>query len=112
MKEIFDINADELDQYLDEGKAVVLLIWKKHCSLCARFKPFFKELPEEYPDIQFLMMNMMETMENLRLAERYEADTTPIIPVFCEGEHLGTFVGLYEEDEFKSRLEEILEKNC
>jgi GTP-sensing pleiotropic transcriptional regulator CodY len=57
-------------------------------------------------------MDMYETMENLRRAEQYEESITPIIPVFCNGDHLGTFVGYYSYEDFTSKLDEEIEKNC
>lgn len=113
MTEIIEINEEKLDSYIEKGNLVLLLIWIKRCDQCDAFKPVFKELREYYPDATFLTMNMLASMENLRRAEEFEIDTTPIVPVFCKGEHLGTFVGYYSLDEFRSKLEEIRsEKEC
>ena len=108
---IIDINAEQLKSYLEQGGVVVLLIWIKRCDQCAKFKPVFQQLPEFYSDIIFCM-NMFETMENLRLAEQYEKEQTPIIPVFCGGEHLGTFVGYYSFEDFRAKFDEIVKENC
>jgi thioredoxin-like negative regulator of GroEL len=107
---ITDINADQLESYLQEGGTVVLLIWIRRCDQCAKFKPVFQQLPEYYPDVVFLRMNMLQSMENLRLAEQYEKETTPIIPVFCKGEHLGTFIGYYSLEDFRAKFDEIMEE--
>lgn len=53
---------------------------------------------------------MLQSMENLRLAEQYEKETTPIIPVFCKGEHLGTFIGYYSLEDFRAKFDEIMEE--
>ena len=109
---IIDINAEQLKSYLEQGGVVVLLIWIKRCDQCAKFKPVFQQLPEFYSDITFLCMNMFETMENLRLAEQYKKEQTPIIPIFCGGEHLGTFVGYYSFEDFRAKFDEIVKENC
>lgn len=111
MSQIIDINAEELDIFVEKGNPVLLLIWIKSCDQCRRFKPVFNQLPEHYRSVQFLRMNMFETMENLRLAEKYEKENTPIIPVFCKGEHLGTFIGYYSLEDFRARLDEVFTKN-
>lgn len=111
MSQIIDINAEELEGYVEQGSPVLLLIWIKSCDQCRRFKPVFNQLPEHYPDVQFLRMNMYDTMENLRLAEKYEKETTPIIPVFCRGEHLGTFIGYYSLEDIRVKLDEVFTKN-
>jgi len=107
MSQIIDINAEELDSYIAKGSPVLLLIWIKSCDQCRRFKSVFNQLPEQYPSVQFLRMNMFESMENLRLAEKYEKETTPIIPVFCGGEHVVTFIGYYSLEDFRARLDEV-----
>ena len=111
MSQIVDINAEQLDSYVEQGRPVLLLIWIRNCDQCRLFKPIFNQLPEYYPDVQFLRMNMFETMENLRLAEKYEKETTPIIPVFCRGEHLGTFIGYYSLEDFREKLDTFFREN-
>ena len=100
-----------MDGFIGLGKPVVLLIWIKSCDQCRRFKPVFNQLPEYYPEVVFLRMNMFDSMENLRLAEKYEKENTPIIPVFCRGEHLGTFVGYYSLEEFRGKINEVFKEN-
>jgi thioredoxin-like negative regulator of GroEL len=109
---IVDINAEQLDSYIQQEGIVVLLIWIKRCDQCNRFKPVFQQLPEIYPDVTFLRMNMLESMENLRLAEQYEKEQTPIIPVFCRGEHVGTFIGYYSLGDFRAKFDEVVGENC
>jgi len=111
LSQIIDIQAEQLEDYVKQGKPVVLLIWIKSCDLCRRFKPIFNQLPEHYPDVVFLRMNMFDSIENLRLAERYEKENTPIIPVFCRGEHLGTFIGYYSMEDFRAKLDKVFEEN-
>lgn len=54
---------------------------------------------------------MFDSIENLRLAEKYEKEKTPIIPVFYKGEHMGTFVGYYSLEAFRARLDEVFREN-
>ena len=56
-------------------------------------------------------MNMFGSLENLRLAEQYEKENTPIIPVFCDGNHLSTLVGYFSMNEFREKLDEIFQNN-
>lgn len=111
MSQILDIDAEQLDGIVMRGKPVVLLIWIKSCDQCRRFKPVFNQLPEQYPEVQFLRMNMFDSMENLRLAEKYEKESTPIIPVFCNGEHLGTFTGYHSLENFRMSLNTVFGEN-
>jgi thioredoxin-like negative regulator of GroEL len=107
MPDIIEINECELNDYVKQGNLTLLLIWIKRCDQCDAFKPVFKQLTEYYSEATFLSMNMLSSMENLRCAEQYEIETTPMVPVFCRGEHLDTFVGYYTLDEFREKLEEI-----
>ena len=111
MSQIVDIKAEQLDSFVEQGKPVLLLIWIKSCDKCKRFKPIFNKLPDYYSEVQFLWMNMYDSIENLRLAEKYEKENTPIIPIFCRGEHLGTFVGFYSLEDFRARVDEVFREN-
>jgi thioredoxin-like negative regulator of GroEL len=113
MAQIVEINECDLNDHVEKGNLTLLLIWIKRCDQCDAFKPVFEQLTESYPDATFLSMNMLSSMENLRCAEQYEIETTPIVPVFCHGELLDTFVGYYTFDEFREKFEEIRrEHNC
>lgn len=107
MAEIIEIDECDLNYYIEQGNLTLLLIWIKRCDQCDAFKPIFKKLTEKYPKATFLSMNMLSSMENLRCAETYEVETTPIVPIFCKGEHIGTFVGYYTLEEFIEKFEKI-----
>jgi thioredoxin-like negative regulator of GroEL len=111
MSQVIDINAGQLEGYLKQGNPLLMLIWIRSCDKCRRFKPIFNRLPDYYPDVKFLSMNMFGSLENLRLAETYEKENTPIIPAFCDGKHLGTFVGYFSMIDFREKLDEIFENN-
>ena len=113
MSQVIDIEAGQLDGYLRQGKPLLLLIWIRSCDKCRRFKPIFKKLSNYYSDVIFLSMNMFSSLENLRLAEKYEKENTPIIPVFCDGKHLDTLVGYFSMNDFREKLDEIFQNyNC
>jgi thiol-disulfide isomerase/thioredoxin len=113
MSQVIDINAEQLDGYLKQGNPLLLLIWIRSCDKCRRFKPIFNRLPDFYPDVIFLSMNMFGSVENLRLAEKYEKENTPIIPIFCDGKHLRTLVGYFSQNDFREKLDKIFQKyNC
>ncbi len=95
MAEIPDIQADSFeDEVKRAGGAVVLEFWIRSCSGCQKFKPVYNRLPEVMGDrVKFLRMNMMKSIENLRLAEGMGVEETPTTKVFCNGDEAGEIVG-------------------
>ncbi|HUS77604.1 MAG TPA: thioredoxin family protein [Patescibacteria group bacterium] len=95
MAEISDIQADSFeDEVKRAGGAVVLEFWIRSCNGCQKFKPVYDRLPEVMGDrVKFLRMNMMKSIENLRLAEGMGVEETPTTKVFCNGDEAGEIVG-------------------
>ena len=90
MVDIKDIQATDLDFYVRKSeKPTVLEFWIRSCGECQRFKAVYEKLPEHFVSIGFYRMNMMGSIENLRLAEGMGVEETPTTKVFCNGEEVG-----------------------
>jgi thioredoxin 1 len=108
--DIHDIQAESFD---DEVKntvgAVVLEFWLRSCSGCQKFKPVYDMLPELMGDkIKFLRMNMLKSIENLRLAEGLGVEVTPTTKIFCNGDEVGEIVGYRSLEEAAEEIEGAL----
>ncbi len=58
--------------------------------------------------IKFLRMNMMKSIENLRLAEGMGVEQTPTTKVFCNGAEVGEVVGYRPLEEAVKEIEGTL----
>ena len=113
MSEILDVNSTELLDLVSKESRVVVLVWIRSCSSCAKFKPVFNQLPEHFEDVKFLRMNQLKTIENLRLSEGNGMEETPTTFVYCNGDHIDSIVGYHPLEETVKKLNEsYANRNC
>jgi len=111
VNEIRDISAEEFEREVkDSDGPAVLEFWVRSCDHCRRFKPVYERLPEAIGrKARFYRMNMLETLENLRLAEGLGVEETPTTKVFCSGGEVGEMVGYLPLEEAVERLNGLLQ---
>lgn len=109
MRDILDVDSDELLKIVEES-SVVVLVWIRSCNACARFKGVFNQLPSVMRGVVFLRMNQLGTIKNLRLSEDRGMNETPSTFVYCNGEYVDMMVGFHPPDESVKILENILGK--
>lgn len=114
MSDIVDIEAASFDEaVLGSDIPVVLEFWIRSCDFCRRFKPVYEQLPGIYGErVRFLRMNMMKSMENLRLAEGMGVEQTPTTKVFCGGAEVGEMVGFKTLEEAVGELNSVLDSDA
>lgn len=112
MNEIQDIQAESYEHEVKQAdKPTVLLFWMRSCDGCRKFKPVFQQLPDTLSQVKFIQMNMMKSIENLRLSEKLDVEATPTVKVFCQGEVIGTLVGHRPLEQAIKEIQEILTSN-
>ena len=111
MSDVKDISAEEFDREVKGSESpAVLGFWVRSCDQCRKFKPIYESLPEVIGgNVRFLRMNMLKTIENLRLAEDMGVEQTPTTKVFCSGEEIGEIVGYFPLEEAAKRINELLQ---
>ena len=110
MADIADIEADAFDEHIKGSDVpVVLEFWIRSCDFCRKFKPVYEQLPDAFGgSVRFLRMNMMRSIENLRLAEGMGVEQTPTTKVFCGGGEVGEIVGYRTLEEAVGDINSIL----
>jgi thioredoxin-like negative regulator of GroEL len=109
MNQIQDVEAKQIQGIVKTNKNVVILVWVKSCSSCAKFKPIFEQLPEHKDEVLFLRMNMLKTIENLRFAEDKEVEETPTTLIYVNGKHIDSIIGYHDLEETLNMIEKITE---
>lgn len=112
MVEIKDIQAVDIDAKVKSStRPVVLEFWMRSCDQCRKFKPVYERLPEHFDNVRFYRMNMMKSIDDLRLAEGMGVEVTPTTKVFCGGSEVGEIVGYKSLDDAVAEIEAII-KEC
>lgn len=113
MADLADIEAHAFDERIKGSDVpVVLEFWIRSCDFCRKFKPVYEQLPEAFGGrVRFLRMNMMKSIENLRLAEGLGVEQTPTTKVFCGGIEVGEIVGYRTLEEAFGDISSILESS-
>lgn len=66
----YDLNEVNLSDYM--GKPIVLNFWATWCYYCKQEMPDFDKARENYPDVQFLMINATDgVQETIESAKEY-----------------------------------------
>ena len=69
---VFDYNGNEVKLSDYKGKPVVLNFWATWCYYCKQEMPDFNKAYENYPDVQFLMVNATDgVQETMSMAKEY-----------------------------------------
>jgi len=98
------------DEINNSSKPVSIFFWVRSCDGCRKYKPVYEELPNQIPEVRFLKMGMLKSIENLRLAESLGVEETPTTILFCKGTKIGSIVGFRTLEEVKKEIDKILEK--
>ena len=113
MSEVLDVNSGELLDIVGKESRVVVLVWIRSCSACAKFKPVFNQLPDHIQGVRFLRMNQLKTIENLRLSESKGMDETPTTFIYCNGEYVDSIIGYHTLEEIIGLIENIfVNRDC
>jgi thioredoxin-like negative regulator of GroEL len=104
-----DVQAGDFDE-VKRGRGVAAVeFWVRSCGECQKFRPVYEQLPEVYGGrIRFLRMNMLKSIDNLRLAEGLGVEETPTTVFFCDGEAVGEIVRHRPLEEAVEEIESIL----
>jgi thiol-disulfide isomerase/thioredoxin len=109
---ILDIHAESFEKKVKQAnKPTALLFWMRSCDGCRKFKPIFEQLSEILPHMKFVQMNIMKSLDNLRLSEFFNVDVTPTVKIFCNGDKVGTLVGHRLLEQAVVEIQGILNSN-
>jgi thioredoxin-like negative regulator of GroEL len=91
MNQVAEIPADSFERAVKRSdKPVIVEFWIKSCGNCQKFRPVYEKLPEIFGDkVEFLKMNMLLSLEKLKLAEGLGVEETPTLKLFCNGRNKG-----------------------
>ena len=100
------ITDSNFDQYLAQGKPMVVDFWATWCGPCKKVGPYVEELAEEYGDRAII--GKVDVDDNDELAVRFGIRNIPSILFFKGGEIVDKQIGAATKSVLEEKLKNIL----
>lgn len=97
MKQLTD---ETFDESTSDGK-VIVDFWAEWCGPCKQLAPVYKELSEEFDDIEFTKLNVEEHQD---VASSRGVRGIPTLVFFEGGEEVGRAQGFMPKDALKKKI--------
>ena len=94
MVEVRDVNAEELEALVAEGKRVLIDFYFDNCGPCKMQKVILKDFAKTAEDLEVLTM---ELSKNESIAVKYEIATVPYLLYFQDGEVKERLMGMQQK---------------
>ena len=98
------INTEEYNELIKNG-TVLVDFFADWCGPCKMLGPVLEEVSEEYPDIEFVKVNVDDNMD---LAESLGIMSIPTIYLFRDGAVLAKMNGYRDKGGVKAFIEDSL----
>ncbi len=98
------INTEEFNELIKRG-TVLVDFFADWCGPCKMLGPVLEEVSEEYPDIEFVKVNVDDNMD---LAESLGIMTIPTVYLFKDGTVLAKMNGYRDKGGVKAFIEDSL----
>ena len=95
------VNTEEFNALMNED-AVLVDFFATWCGPCKMLAPVFEELSEELTDVNFVKVDIDQSMD---LAQKFRIVSVPTMKIFKNGEEVDTLMGFMPKDVLKSKVE-------
>jgi thioredoxin 1 len=106
VSEFTDINFD--NEVIKSNMPVLVDFWAEWCMPCKMLGPTIDQLAGEYQGKA--KVGKLDTDSNREVAVKYGISAIPTVILFQNGEVKKKFVGLTPKDQFKSALDQLVQR--
>ncbi|MBD3232061.1 thioredoxin fold domain-containing protein [Candidatus Dependentiae bacterium] len=115
MQEVIDTNIIKIDtsdkfenEVLGSSKPVVVKFETDWCGACRSMAPTYEKVADEF--VASMKFTQVDADKHKELAQKYEVKGVPTFIFFKNGELVEKIEGSMDEDNFKEKIKEILNK--
>ena len=98
------INTEEFNELIKSGTTLVDF-FADWCGPCKMLGPVLEQLDEQYPDINFVKVNVDENMD---LAQQFSIMSIPNVHIFKDGKDIANMQGYRDENGVKQFIADAL----
>lgn len=96
------------DEVVNSDLPIIIDFFADWCGPCQMMKPTFESVSKQYEGkLKFLKL---DTQAESGLAARFGIQGIPAFVVINNGKEVGRIIGYMDEDSFKSKIDEVLER--
>ena len=100
------INTNEFNEIIKSGTTLVDF-YADWCGPCKMLGPVLEEVSNEYPDIEFVKVNVDENMD---LAGQFGIMSIPTVFIFKDGQPIGNMGGYRDAGGVKTFIDQTTKK--
>lgn len=99
-----DISEKELKEVQNDGKKIILDVYASWCGPCKILTPILERIESDYPNIEFLKMDIQKNME---FAKENGIISIPTVILFNGNNEVKKITGLNKEDLYRNLLNNL-----
>jgi len=106
---VININNENFqEEVANSDKIVIIDFYADWCGPCKIMGPIFEEVSKLYNNLKFVKVSVDENQE---ISEKYGVQGIPAFLILKKGEVLDRIVGASSKEDFKEKIDSILNKN-
>ncbi len=106
MAELISANDADFDNYLNDGKAVIVDFWAPTCAPCKQLEPGLQQIADTYSNkVRVLKVNVNDSP---RTSSRYFVRGLPTLLFIKNGSVKTQMVGAVSPNQIEKKLREVI----
>lgn len=98
-----ELDPSSMEEAVKSGETWVVDFWASWCGPCQKLAPIYKEVAEEFDDVNFGKVNMEEHSD---IATKYNVSALPTLLIIKDGDVVGKNAGFMDKEALTEWIQE------